>query len=112
MSQVAVLLVQMTRGYPVFSHLFFLGSWLFAAFVCVSLVARACCGKRAPNFTEFDFDGSEGVEDDDDVELARGLLSSSPKLPSSLHSSSLGSRLQQKYNPTGSFRDYDEDTKW
>eukprot|EP00946_MAST-07B_sp_MAST-7B-sp1_P003583 g3583.t1 len=109
MSQVAVLLVQMTRGYPIFSHLFFFGSWLFATFVCLSMVVRACCGNRAPNFTEFDFDGSEGVEDDDDVELSRGLLSSSSLPPSSLHSSSLGSGLQHKYNPRGSFRDYDEE---
>jgi hypothetical protein len=115
MSQVAVLLVQMTRGYPIFSHLFFLGSWLFAIVVCLSMVVRGCCGNRAPNFTEFDFDSSDGVEDDDDVELAKGLLSGeSPPSSSPLHGSSspFGSRLQHKYNPGGSYRDYEEANWW
>ena len=115
MSQVAVLLVQMTRGYPIFSHLFFFGSWLFAIVVCISMVLRGCCGRRAPNFTEFDFDSLDGVEDDDDVELAKGLLSggSQPPLSSFVgSSSSFGSRLVHKYNPAGSYRDYDEDAEW
>ena len=98
MTQVAILLVQMTRGYPVFSHIFYLASWLFGVIVCLSFLIRGCCGERAPNFTEFDFDYDIGVEDDPDVEMSKGLLSSSPPSPALLDlSSTYAGRLANKY---------------
>ncbi len=115
MSEVAVLLVQMTRGYPVFSHIFYLASWLYASVVVLSLLLRGCCGARAPNFTDFDFDGEDasGSDGGDDVEMSRGLLSSSssaggasrrrraddPRDRSLSGKSVVGDRLVDKYAP-------------
>ena len=47
------------------------------------------------------------AEDDDDVELSRGLLSSSAVITCFICLCQSG--LQHKYNPRGSFRDYDEE---
>jgi LMBR1 domain-containing protein 1 len=77
MSQIAVLLVTLVKEFPMFSHLFYLTSWLHAAVVILSLLLRGVCGGRAANFTGADFRVStaSGMDDEDsDVELAKQRL--------------------------------------
>jgi LMBR1 domain-containing protein 1 len=81
MSQVAVLLVTLVKEFPIYSHIFYVTSWLHAIVVGLSLLWRSCCGGKASNFTDNDFNVMGGDVDegdvDSDVELAskRGLLS-------------------------------------
>ena len=75
MSQIAILLVTLVKEFPLYSHIFYLASWLHATVVVLSLLLRICCGGRAANFTDADFSlellNSEEEEDNDsDVELA------------------------------------------
>ena len=81
MSQVAVLLVTLVKEFPVYSHIFYITSWLHAVVVGLSLLLRCCCGGRADNFTDNDFysmdehssvggGGGDRGEYDSDVELA------------------------------------------
>ena len=65
----------------IYSHIFYVTSCLHALVVGLSLLWRSCCGGKASNFTDNDFNVLGGDVDegdvDSDVELAskRGLLS-------------------------------------
>ena len=64
MSQVALLLIQMVKIYPIFSHVFFASSWFFVLIFIVSLTCNGMCGKKSPNFLTTDF------EDDEDIGIS------------------------------------------
>eukprot|EP00943_MAST-04B_sp_MAST-4B-sp1_P009840 g9840.t1 len=64
MSQIALLLIQMVKTYPIFSHIFFASSWIFALTFVVSITCNGICGKKSPNFLTTDF------EDDDDIGIS------------------------------------------
>eukprot|EP00944_MAST-04C_sp_MAST-4C-sp1_P009569 g9569.t1 len=61
MSQIALLLIQMVKTYPIFSHIFFASSWMFALTFVVAATCNGVCGKKSPNFLTSDF------EDDEDI---------------------------------------------
>ena len=46
-----MLLIQLTKGYGVFAHVFFLSSWLFAIVALFSSLFAICCSKRAANLS-------------------------------------------------------------
>jgi LMBR1 domain-containing protein 1 len=79
MSQVAVLLVTLAKEFPMYSHIFYVTSWLHAIVVGLSLLYRGFCGGKASNFTDNDFHSiSDNNAEDSDVELSsskQGLLS-------------------------------------
>ena len=56
MSQLALLLIEMVKMYPIFSHLFFASSWVFALVFFLTMVYRGFCTRRADNFLTSDFE--------------------------------------------------------
>ena len=64
MSQIALLLIQMVKTYPIFSHIFFASSWIFALTFVVSITCNGICGKKITKFFNY------GFEDDDDIGIS------------------------------------------